>query len=75
MSLTNGAVATMVRGADDYKPTVQIINLKPVGPQGDRFRVSSLCSVCAVCTCMCMYVSNVDEVKWCSLDHYITNIT
>ena len=53
MSLTNGAVATMVRGAEDYKPTVQIINLKPVGPQGDRFRVS--CAVCVQCV-QCVHV-------------------
>jgi hypothetical protein len=60
MSLTYGAVTTMVRGADDYKPTVQIINLKSVGPQGDRFRVSAVSLLCAVCVYnICMqYVSN-----------------
>lgn len=39
MSLTHGAVASMVRGGGGNH-TVQIINLKTVGPQGDRFRVS-----------------------------------
>jgi hypothetical protein len=38
--LTHGAVASMARGGGGSHYTVQIINLKTVGPQGDRFRVS-----------------------------------
>jgi hypothetical protein len=39
--LSHGAISLMVRGGGGA-PTVQIINLKPVGPQGDRYRVRTL---------------------------------
>mmetsp|Transcript_8824 Transcript_8824/g.14658 ORF Transcript_8824/g.14658 Transcript_8824/m.14658 type:complete len:654 (-) Transcript_8824:158-2119(-) len=38
--LTQGAVATMIQGSTPgYNPIVQIINVKSVGPKGERFRM------------------------------------